>query len=600
MIDFLFNYENFKVINYTKDNNKINIYLKSKSKQCICPKCHQVCSIKHANHIRHIQDTPIHNTETWLHVNVREFECTNTNCDIKTISEELPFARKNKVKTDALIQFILSISMFMSSSCTSLILSFLGVKISADAVDDIIHSIKIVDNKDVEMVGIDDVAIRKGQTYATAIYDMNDHHLIALLDGRDAATLEDWLKNHKKIKCVARDRASAYAKAISAILPNCMQVADRFHLFYNLIDYLKEIFYAEMPEKIFIQNNEVLTSKEVKKVPKEIINIDEEILSNINYDNTKPVDKKGDTIEFDSKKRNKDSKQYKQQLEKRIKKQQKIRNIKSRLTEIKESEKKNLAKEFNISFPTLLKYEKMTDEEVNNLININEFKKKKTLMDNYINILYKMLSDGIAPEYIIAYIIKCGYSGSYTNLKDYVRTVAKNNGFDYVYMKPYLDYEYPNDVIKITRFELLKYILTVDEKKKDKNIKENIEIITEKYPIVKKIENIFFDFRETIFNKNPDDLDNFINKYKNEIPSFCNGLKKDITAVKNAISSSINSGFVEGNNNKFKLIKRIVYGKQKICNLFKKNYLCFLATTDDFDIEEIVNISLNKQITGKN
>ncbi|WP_242861366.1 hypothetical protein [Cellulosilyticum ruminicola] len=37
---------------------------------------------------------------------------------------------------------------------------------------------------------------------------------MALLEGRDAQTLKTWLKEHKKIKLIARDRASAYAKAI--------------------------------------------------------------------------------------------------------------------------------------------------------------------------------------------------------------------------------------------------------------------------------------------------------------------------------------------------------------------------------------------------
>ena len=89
-------------------------------------------------------------------------------------------------------------------------------------------------------------------------------------------------------------------------------------------------------------------------------------------------------------------------------------------------------------------------------------------------------------------------------------------------------------------------------------------------------------------------LDIFIEMYKDKIESFCNGIKKDIAPVKNAISLQINSGFVEGNNNKFKLIKRIVYGKQKLCNLFKKSYLSFLATLDNFAIEEIVNNVLDE------
>ena len=79
----------------------------------------------------------------------------------------------------------------------------------------------IEDDPDVDSIGIDDVAIRKGQTYATAIYDMEDHRLIALLDGRNKETVVEWLKNHQKIKIATRDRASAYAAAISEVLPEC-------------------------------------------------------------------------------------------------------------------------------------------------------------------------------------------------------------------------------------------------------------------------------------------------------------------------------------------------------------------------------------------
>jgi len=46
-----------------------------------------------------------------------------------------------------------------------------------------------VDNPEIESVGIGDVTIRKGQSYATSIYDFNDNHLIALLEGRNAKTL---------------------------------------------------------------------------------------------------------------------------------------------------------------------------------------------------------------------------------------------------------------------------------------------------------------------------------------------------------------------------------------------------------------------------
>ena len=75
--------------------------------------------------------------------------------------------------------------MFLSNEGASKVLALLGVQISNDTIERLYNRIEFVDNPDVEEIGVDNVAIRKGQNYATAIYDLKDHHLIALLDGRD-------------------------------------------------------------------------------------------------------------------------------------------------------------------------------------------------------------------------------------------------------------------------------------------------------------------------------------------------------------------------------------------------------------------------------
>lgn len=594
MINKLLNFgEDYPIINIEQKNNKIIIHIKSKKEHCKCPNCSIESYEYHATYSRMIQDTPIHNTETWLKVNAYEYRCNNPECFVKTFNESLPFARKNKVMTDNLVRFILSVSIFMSSSSTSLILSFMGVKVSADTIDNIIHNIKIIDRPDVEEVGIDDVAIRKGVSYATAIYDLKDHSLLALLEGREARTLEEWLKEHPKIKKVARDRASAYAKAISNILPNCIQIADRFHLFENLIEHLKDIFYKEMPEKIFIKDGKILEEK-INKVPENLSNINQEVLSTFNYDNTPLLDSEGKVIEFDNRLHNLDSKQYVKQAKNRKEKQAMIIKLRKRLSTSNCHETKEIAEEFGISIKSLRKYKNMSEEEVEEISNRRVYKKGKTKMDNYMNIIFKMLKDGIPQEYIMAYVLEKGCKASLRYLKNYINLVAKNNGMEYKEESTFIKTVYPKNIIVITRLELLKYILTLDkEKLKNETVEQNIEIITEKYPIVKNAQNIFKDFYDVIFGASPEKLDSFIEKYEDKINTFCNGLKKDIAPVKNAISNSINSGFVEGNNNKFKLIKRIVYGKQKIVNLFKKSFLAFLATLDDFSIDEIVNSILD-------
>ncbi|RGB48653.1 MULTISPECIES: transposase [Bacillota] len=62
-------------------------------------------------------------------------------------------------------------------------------------------------------------------------------------------------------------------------------------------------------------------------------------------------------------------------------------------------------------------------------------------------------------------------------------------------------------------------------------------------------------------------------KYReSRVKGFIGGIEKDIALIKNAISLPNSSGFVEGNNNKFKLIKRILYGRSNFVDLFRKCY----------------------------
>ncbi len=249
-----------------ESNDRIDIFLKSYVHNCKCPFCKTESSDLHATYERTLQDIPIRCKPTYIHANVYKYNCVNSDCHQKVFMEPLPFASTSQVRTDALNALVLAMAMFMSNEGASTVLSLMGVTISNDSIQRLYDRIEFKDDPDVEAVGIDDVATRKGQKYATAIYDLRDHHMIALLEGRDGASLKEWLKDHKKIRLVARDRASAYASAISEVLPECTQVADRFHLMQNLLDKMKDIFKAEIPATIFIRNGVVLDKAPKKEV----------------------------------------------------------------------------------------------------------------------------------------------------------------------------------------------------------------------------------------------------------------------------------------------------------------------------------------------
>ena len=90
-----------------------------------------------------------------------------------------------------------------------------------------------------------------------------------------------------------------YIKAykISEIFPDCIQVADRFHLIANLIEKMREVFKEEIPAELFIQGGEILDSAP-EKVKVLRIEPDSKQLEKYNYDNEIPVDENGNPVSY--------------------------------------------------------------------------------------------------------------------------------------------------------------------------------------------------------------------------------------------------------------------------------------------------------------
>ena len=102
---------------------------------------------------------------------------------------------------------------------------------------------------------MDDFVFKKRHTYGRIIVDEATHHPVAILDGRDGNTLKKWLSKNKHVKAVTRDRASAYSSAITEILPDAMQIADRFQLHQNLLEAIKNTVNSELPVDIRIPSD---------------------------------------------------------------------------------------------------------------------------------------------------------------------------------------------------------------------------------------------------------------------------------------------------------------------------------------------------------
>ncbi len=234
----------------------------------------------------------------------------------------------------------------------------------------------------------------------------------------------------------------------------------------------------------------------------------------------------------------------------------------------------------------------------------------KSKLNGYRNMVYKMLNDKISPVIIKEYAKYKGFTGTDYSIETLIKRISSNNFNKKLNIVTFSKYIEPPGLITIKRNDLLKYITTKDAKiKKDKNIENYISLIKERYPIIDKISDIYNDFYNIFQEKKESLFDEFIKKYevqcivndvtgevtepddnieniKSGIQGFIKGIKKDIAPIKAAISLHDSSGFVEGNNNKFKLIKRILYGRCNLVNLFKKCFSIFSlkANTNIFEL----------------
>jgi len=231
----------------------------------------------------------------------------------------------------------------------------------------------------------------------------------------------------------------------------------------------------------------------------------------------------------------------------------------------------------------------MKESEIDKLNQPRNYKKRETVIDDFINIIYKMLSDKVDPSAIFAYTIRTGYKGNLNTMQDYIKMMSKNNFNRCLPMNFAYKLEYPENLTVIKRNEILKYITTKNPRvKKDENIAKYLDIIKMKYGIIGVLENAYDEFYKMLMGKELDQLQNFIDKYKTSaISGFIEGIKKDITPVENAISRNESSGFVEGNNNKFKLIKRTLYGRANLDNLFKKSNVAFQPNLDNCKLKQL-------------
>jgi transposase len=498
------------------DQGGLLITARSRTDHAICQGCATSAGRRHSRYRRRLHDLPASGQPILIELEVRRFFCDNPACDVRTFVEQVPdLTQRHARRTPLLRAALQAIALALAGRAGARLASVLGLAVGRSTLIRLIHALPDPEIGQLTAVGVDDFALRRGNSYGTVLIDMTTRRPIDLLLDRQADTLADWLRAHPDVEVICRDRASAYAEGAVKGAPQARQCADRWHLWHNLI---------QAVERSVTRHRSCLSDLQA------------DLPEQPEQESTAQNTACGGSTRFADRTRAKHAR---------------IHELKSAGHSLRA-----IARQLGMTHRTVIRYAHAASPEE---LLWGQWTSKPSVVDDFKPYLHQRWQEGERnATRLLEEIIALGYRGSYGALSDYLRPLRA----------PRPVAPPAPSVRKVTGW------LATHPDRLEEAHQLQLNTVLDRCPELTALLKHVRSFAIMLTKRRGQDLPSWLTAVKTDdlpaLHAFANGLERDLDAVTAGLTLPWSSGPVEGHVNRIKMLKRQMFGRASFPLLRKR------------------------------